>query len=43
MPRSPVIGTDSPVQYEPTETPGVRPSKADGATAVADPPETKEQ
>jgi hypothetical protein len=24
MPRSPVIGTDSPVQYEPSETPGVR-------------------
>jgi hypothetical protein len=26
LPRSPVIGTDSPVQYEPTQTPGVRPS-----------------
>jgi hypothetical protein len=26
LPRSPVIGTDSPVQYEPAETPGVRPS-----------------
>lgn len=24
MPRSPIIGTDSPVQYEPTESPGVR-------------------
>ena len=24
MPRSPVIGTDAPVQYEPSETPGVR-------------------
>ena len=24
LPRSPVIGTDSPVQYEPSETPGVR-------------------
>jgi hypothetical protein len=24
MPRSPVIGTDSPVQYEPTDEPGVR-------------------
>ena len=24
MPRSPVIGTDSPVQYEPSESPGVR-------------------
>jgi hypothetical protein len=27
LPRSPVIGTDSPVQYEPSETPGVRLSK----------------
>src|ERR1700733_1907856 len=24
LPRSPVIGTDSPVQYEPSESPGVR-------------------
>ncbi|HEX4281114.1 MAG TPA: hypothetical protein VHZ27_10130 [Solirubrobacteraceae bacterium] len=24
MPRSPIIGTDSPVQYEPSESPGVR-------------------
>ncbi|HUO69449.1 MAG TPA: hypothetical protein VMU39_01625 [Solirubrobacteraceae bacterium] len=24
MPRSPIIGTDSPVQYEPSEEPGVR-------------------
>jgi hypothetical protein len=24
MPRSPVIGTDAPVQYEPTDEPGVR-------------------
>jgi hypothetical protein len=24
MPRSPIIGTDSPVQYEPTDEPGVR-------------------
>jgi uncharacterized protein YoxC len=37
MPRSPVIGTDAPVQYEPTKTPGVRPSQPGGATAVADP------
>jgi hypothetical protein len=37
--RSPVIGTDSPVQYEPSATPGVRPSgAAGGATALADPP-----
>jgi hypothetical protein len=26
MPRSPVIGTDSPVQYEPSDSPGVRKS-----------------
>lgn len=25
MPRSPIIGTDSPVQYVPSESPGVRP------------------
>ncbi len=31
MPRSPVIGTDSPVQYEPSETPGVRPRMPAGA------------
>ena len=24
MPRSPIIGTDSPVQYEPSESPGIR-------------------
>jgi hypothetical protein len=35
MPRSPVIGTDSPVQYEPSETPGVRPRlPGTGATAA---------
>ena len=31
MPRSPVIGTDSPVQYEPSDEPGIRrrmPSRA---------------
>jgi hypothetical protein len=39
MPRSPVIGTNSPVQYEPSATPGVRPEKQpSGATAVAEPP-----
>ena len=37
-----MIGTDSPVQYEPTETPGVRPTKPGGTTAVVDPPEAKE-
>jgi hypothetical protein len=40
--RSPVIGTDSPVQYEPTDTPGVRPTTPGGTTAVVDPPEAKE-
>jgi hypothetical protein len=41
LPRSPVIGTDSPVQYEPTDSPGVRramPGKE--STAVAEPPTT---
>jgi len=37
MPRSPVIGTDSPVQYEPSESPGVRKRKP-GRAAVLDPP-----
>jgi hypothetical protein len=36
LPRSPVIGTDSPVQYEPADEPGVRRTKPDGGTAVAD-------
>lgn len=36
MPRSPIIGTDSPVRYEPTQTPGVRP-RMPGRTAVAEP------
>jgi hypothetical protein len=30
LPRSPVIGTDAPVQYEPAETPGVRKQMANG-------------
>jgi hypothetical protein len=34
MPRSPVIGTDSPVQYEPADTPGVREAKAESGTAT---------
>jgi hypothetical protein len=39
LPRSPVIGTDSPVQYEPTDTPGVRRSMpGKESTAVAEPP-----
>jgi hypothetical protein len=35
--RSPIIGTDSPVQYEPSEEPGVR-RTLPGATALAEPP-----
>lgn len=30
LPRSPVIGTDAPVQYEPALTPGVRPNGKEG-------------
>jgi hypothetical protein len=33
LPRSPVIGADSPVQYEPSETPGVRKRMPAGASA----------
>jgi len=40
--RSPIIGTDSPEQYEPSETPGVRPRMPGAApaigTATAGPP-----
>jgi hypothetical protein len=32
--RSPVIGTNSPVQYEPSDSPGVRRAMPGGATAV---------
>jgi hypothetical protein len=32
MPRSPVIGTDAPVQYEPAEEPGIRRRMPAGAT-----------
>ena len=35
MSRSPVIGADSPVQYEPTDEPGVR-KRMPGAAAVVD-------
>jgi hypothetical protein len=35
--RSPVIGSDSPVQYEPSDSPGVR-RRMPGGTAVAEPP-----
>jgi hypothetical protein len=38
LPRSPVIGTGSPVQYVPSEEPGARRHMPGGGTAVADPP-----
>jgi hypothetical protein len=34
--RSPIIGTDSPVQYEPSDSPGVRKRLPDGGAAVAE-------
>jgi hypothetical protein len=37
MPRSPVIGTDSPVQYVPSESPGVR-NRMPVAVGAAEPP-----
>jgi FlaG/FlaF family flagellin (archaellin) len=38
MPRSPVIGTDAPVQYEPSEEPGIRRHMpTNGGTPHADP------
>jgi uncharacterized protein YoxC len=45
MPRSPIIGTDSPVQYVPSESPGVRKRMpaAVGAGAPPPMPETGEQ
>jgi hypothetical protein len=38
--RSPVIGTDAPVRYEPSEAPGVRRRPGPGAVAEAPPPPT---
>jgi hypothetical protein len=41
MPRSPIIGTDAPVQYVPSESPGVRtrmPVPAGAPTTAAKPP-----
>jgi hypothetical protein len=35
--RSPIIGTDAPVRYEPSESPGVR-ARMPGGTSVAEPP-----
>lgn len=42
LPRSPLIGADSPVQYEPSQTPGVRlrmPTRPDGPAVDPDTPE----
>src|SRR5690348_14837663 len=41
MPRSPIIGTDSPVQYEPSESPGVR-KRMPAAVGAGAPPPTPE-
>ncbi len=41
MPRSPIIGTDSPVQYEPSESPGIR-KRMPGKAAVLEPPQAPE-
>jgi len=35
--RSPIIGTDSPVQYEPSESPGVRRRRPGGAAVLDEP------
>ena len=37
MPRSPVIGTDSPIQYEPSESPGVRKRMPVAVSAPSEP------
>ncbi len=42
MPRSPVIGTGAPVQYEPAQTPGTRRTPP-AATAVLERPTTHER
>jgi len=40
--RSPVIGTDSPVQYEPSQTPGIR-TRMPVAAGMAEPPGQQEE
>ena len=40
--RSPIIGTDSPVQYEPSDSPGVRARMPGGATVLGDEPNDSE-
>lgn len=42
LPRSPIIGTDSPTRYEPTDTPGVR-LHMPGTTAVLEHPTEAER
>jgi hypothetical protein len=37
MPRSPIIGTDSPVQYVPSDSPGVRKRMPVAVGAPSDP------
>jgi hypothetical protein len=41
LPRSPVIGTDSPVQYQPSESPGIRKRRPLGVGAAAPVPEAQ--
>jgi hypothetical protein len=43
MPRSPVIGTDSPVQYVPSESPGVRKRMPVAVGATTTPAQDQEQ
>ena len=43
MPRSPIIGTDSPVQYVPSESPGVRKRMPVPAGAASAPTQGREQ
>jgi hypothetical protein len=43
MPRSPVIGTDSPIQYVPSESPGVRKRMPVAVGAAGEPPTTPEE
>src|SRR5947209_1228014 len=42
MPRSPTIGTDSPVQYEPSDSPGVRQRMPAAVAATGAPPEAEQ-
>jgi hypothetical protein len=42
MPRSPVIGADAPVQYEPSDSPGIRKRMPAAVGASAPPPQPEE-